>query len=81
MILKCATDENPADCKVCVVTRFFSAKGFKAPGIHLQIREGYGEPRTSDNVINLAALLLLTKTGPHSSNKRHAEYGCHFAAQ
>lgn len=47
--------ENPTDCEGRVVTRFPSAKEFKATHIHRQISEVYGKDSISGNTFNLAA--------------------------
>ena len=43
--------ENPADCEICSVIRYLSAKGVKAVEIHHNICEVYGQNIMSDGKV------------------------------
>lgn len=43
--------ENPADCEICAIIRFLSAKGVKAVEIHRQICEVYEQNIMSDGMV------------------------------
>ena len=43
--------ENPADCEICSVIRYLSAKGVKAVEIHRNICEVYGQNIMSDEMV------------------------------
>ena len=43
--------ENPADCEICSVIHYLSAKGVKAVEIHRNICEVYGQDIMSDGMV------------------------------
>ena len=43
--------EDPANCEICSVIRYLSAKGVKAVGIHCNTCEVYGQNIMSDGMV------------------------------